>query len=134
MKATEYRDTHYFFTGRVSDITRNLAFMGFGVIWILIGGLESFKRGNIETPFILIMGLLTISLILDLLQYVYQAILTYVFFKKYEKKDKARGYISDDYEYHNKYNYFSYFLNIIKVLSMIAAYILLIVQLYKMLF
>ena len=134
MKASEYKDDHYFFTGKVSDITRNLSFMGFGVIWILIGGLDTFKSGDIDNEFIIIMVLLATTLVLDLVQYSYQAILTYFCFRKFSKEEKKKGTISDDYDYSVKYNWASYALNILKVLVMIVAYILLIIHLFKLIF
>lgn len=128
-KSEDYKNDHYFFTGKLSDITRNLSFMGFGAVWILAGGLEYFQNKDVNLPFIWIMLFLSISLVLDLFQYTYQSFFTYCMFSKTEKIDEKRKKLGKEpgvYTHSKKCNYPSYTLTILKVISMITAYSLLI--------
>jgi hypothetical protein len=68
MKIEDYRQTFYTYSGKLSDITRQLAFAGIAVIWL-------FKKDVSGTPAIpeqlLLPGLLIlVSLFCDLVQYI----------------------------------------------------------------
>lgn len=86
MKLCDYKETYEYFSGKLSDINRNLAFMGFGVVWILIGGLDNFKHGVIPNALEWVLGGLVLTLILDLIHYIYQTIVWHCYFNYLEKR------------------------------------------------
>lgn len=68
MKLSDYRETYYYFSGKASDVARNLAFAGIAVVWI-------FKTTNGPVPkipsnLIMPIGLLVLTLAFDLCQYI----------------------------------------------------------------
>ncbi len=73
MKIHEIRDAYYEASGKVSEITRQLAFAGIAVIWVLKVGRES---GGVPFSVELVMPLYCFVSVLgmDLLQYLYKSI------------------------------------------------------------
>ncbi len=117
MKLSEYRDDYYTFTGKLSDINRQLAFAGIALIWI-------FKQGNgsnvsIEKALLIPAILIVISLAMDMLQYAYQSITWAIFYTYY----KGQGKSEDDKIKSSKFlNYPSWVLFTFKVLLTIISY------------
>jgi len=121
MKLADYRDTYYEFTGKVSDISRQLAFAGIAIIWI-------FKK---ETPGtgltvpreLLIPGvLIVVALIFDLLQYCIATVTWFFFYRTIE----MRG-VSEDAELGRHSVWLEVPINTafwLKVISLGAAYVL----------
>ena len=72
MKLKDYKNTYEYFSGKLSDICRSLSFMGFGVVWILIGGIENLKPDKIPFALKLVLLGLVLSLLMDVLHYTYQ--------------------------------------------------------------
>ena len=72
MKLNDYKKTYEDFSGKLSDICRSLSFMGFGVVWILIGGIDNLKPDKI--PFVLkvVLGGLVLTLLIDVFNYIYK--------------------------------------------------------------
>lgn len=84
MKLEKYLETYYWFSGKASDVARQLAFAGVAIIWI-------FKAGNglqtkIPNGLLLPLILLCLSLASDLLQYVTGTIIWGFFHRYHEKK------------------------------------------------
>ncbi len=82
----EITDIFYFYTGEVSKINRQLSLVGVAIIWLFkssgeIGEINSSTNQlitqNIELPDLLLIPLfgLALSLVFDLIQYLYGAIL-----------------------------------------------------------
>jgi hypothetical protein len=84
MKLQDYRDTFYTFTGKASDISRQLAFAAIAVIWLF----KSDEKGQLSIPNELVLpGILVVSaLTLDLLQYCLGAGIWYSFYRSQEKQ------------------------------------------------
>jgi hypothetical protein len=83
MLLKDYRETYYTFTGKASDINRQLAFAAIAVIWL-------FKRDvsgvpSVPPPLILPGALVVLALAVDLLQYLLGAIIWYCFYRSKEK-------------------------------------------------
>ena len=68
MKLTDYRKDYYEFSGKASDVARNLAFAGIAFVWIFKVGAEHGPR--IPQELLLPLAFLAICLGADLLQYV----------------------------------------------------------------
>lgn len=87
MKLNDYKETYEDFSGKLSDICRGLSFMGFGVVWILIGGIDNLKPDKI--PFVLkvVLGGLVLTLLMDVFHYIYQTTAWYCYFRYLEKRD-----------------------------------------------
>lgn len=87
MKLNDYKKTYEDFSGKLSDICRSLSFMGFGVVWILIGGIDNLKPDKI--PFVLkvVLGGLVLTLLMDVFHYIYQTTAWYYYFRYLEKRD-----------------------------------------------
>lgn len=68
MKLSDYRDSYYFYSGKASDVARQLAFAGIVVVWIFkVGGDD---RPHIPQTFFLPIALFCITLGFDLMQYI----------------------------------------------------------------
>lgn len=80
MKISEARDFYYFYTGKTSEIVRQLALAGIAVVWI-------FKTGQTQLPseLILPLNLIIGTLILDLLQYFVAATI-WGLYSRYQEK------------------------------------------------
>lgn len=85
MKLAELRKTYYEFSGKLSDIVRQLNFAGIAVVWIFKVG-----QGNGGIPFapclLWSMGLFVVSLGLDLLHYIYATLAWGLFHRLKEKQ------------------------------------------------
>jgi hypothetical protein len=67
MKLSEYRQDYYEFSGKASDVSRNLAFAGVAVIWLFkVGDSTPILPRNLVLPLLLF----CVGLACDLLQYV----------------------------------------------------------------
>jgi hypothetical protein len=120
MKLKEVQEDYYFFTGKVSDLTRQLALAGIAVIWI-------FRNPDLQTNLIpdkLINPLVLLGLALgfDLLQYVYQSIAWSLFYG-YHRRIKHKN-DEDEIEENSKLNIVSWTFFGLKVGCTIIAYFL----------
>lgn len=81
MNLNELKEESYSFTQLASDQVRNLAFAGIGIIWIFKN--DNSQIGMIPEALLWPLVFLTITLALDLLQYLIPAcIYSYLFYKK----------------------------------------------------
>ena len=82
MKLSSARETYYYATGQISQITRQLALAGIAVVWLFKAG----DGASFSLPDDLAIALITFiaALILDLLQYVMTAVIwgTYTWWKE----------------------------------------------------
>jgi hypothetical protein len=117
MKLSGYLDAYYLFTGKLSDINRQMAFAGIALIWIFkeTDGTEVYICHELILPSII----LALALGLDLFQYIYQSIAWGIFHRYHEKKANNKDI---DLLAPSSMNYPSTILFILKVLSVIVAY------------
>lgn len=132
MKLSNYKETYEGFSGKLSDINRSLVFMGFGVVWILIGGLENFKHGVIPDALIRVMVGFVLTLILDLVHYIYQTIVWHCYFEYLEKR--FGKHCKKELCGPKWFNYISWTLFWLKILVMFISYSLLLHYIFKLLF
>lgn len=86
-KLSEFKEDYYFFTGKLSDINRQIAFAGIALIWV-------FKKGEntdfqIDSALILPAILIVCALAVDMFQYIYQSIVWANFYTKKNRKYKS---------------------------------------------
>ena len=74
MKISELRDAYYEASAKVSDLVRQLALAGIAVVWIFRLGGEHPTGVHLQKPLLLPLGSLILTLVTDLLQYVYKTI------------------------------------------------------------
>jgi hypothetical protein len=128
MKLKEYKKTYEEFTGKLSDINRQIAFAGIAIIWIFV------QRGNFEIASGLMIPLifLAIALAADLFHYIYQSAAWAFFFNYHEKRiQKEKGDYEQDIKAPRKINYFSWTLFITKITCVILGYLFLIILLSR---
>jgi hypothetical protein len=120
MKLEDYRQTFYTYSGKLSDITRQLAFAGIAVIWL-------FKKDVSGTPAIpqklLLPGLLIlISLFLDMAQYFAAS---WIWRCVYRSKEKAGVSEEAELERHPEWLELPIFwLFVLKIVALSASYVL----------
>lgn len=138
MRLSDYKNAYEDFSGKLSDICRSLSFMGFGVVWILVGGIENLRPDKIPFSLKMVLAGLVLTLILDILHYAYQSIAWYRYFRKIEKyidRELKKGNQPED-----KYNAPVWIANIawviygLKVTLMSASYIVLLMFIAKLIF
>ncbi|HBS88062.1 MAG: hypothetical protein A2W91_09890 [Bacteroidetes bacterium GWF2_38_335] len=102
MKLENYKKDAQYFTGKLSDINRYLAFVGIGIIWIFrtdLNGVKVFPEEYIiQRELILPLGLFIISLLLDFIQYTYSSVVWSIFYRIHEKRKRKNpdDYLIDD--------------------------------------
>lgn len=117
MKLSEYKEDYYTFTGKLSDINRQIAFAGIAIIWIFkkTTSIEMLIDPQLVLPAVLIIAALAV----DILQYIYQSITWAIFYTYYKRKGKLEDEVINSPE---SLNYASWGLFILKVLLVIIAY------------
>ena len=116
-KLSEYKNDYYYFTGKLSEINRQIAFAGIALIWIFKNGENSNLK--IENELILPAILIVLSLAFDIFQYIYQSITWSIFYTYYNRKNKSEEKKIKSPEY---LNYPSWFFFIVKVILVLLAY------------
>ena len=121
------REDYEFFTGKVSEIVRQLNLAGIAIIWIFRVGKEA---GGIQySPSLKwSLGLFVLSLTFDLVQYVYQSIvwglLNTYYFQKHQDEEK-------NVEVSGTWNYIALIFFWFKAAFTIFAYISLFKSIYQ---
>lgn len=117
MKLSEYKEDYYTFTGKLSDINRQIAFAGIAIIWIFkkTTNIEMLIDPQLVLPAVLIVAALAV----DMLQYIYQSVTWAIFYTYYKRKGKLEDEVINSPE---SLNYVSWGLFILKVLLVIIAY------------
>jgi len=97
MKLAEYRETFYVFSGKASDLNRQLGFAGIALIWIFKTGVDD----KIAIPTALQWAgiLIVISLALDMFHYCVGAAIWRCFYRRLETK----GVTEDEDITHSQY-------------------------------
>lgn len=86
MLLSKYRETYYFYSGKASDIARQLAFAGIALVWIFKKEIDSIPK--IPEQLIIPSALLALTLTFDLLQYIYGSAI-WGGFQRYHEKRKT---------------------------------------------
>ena len=126
MKLQDYREDFYTFSGKASDLNRQLAFAGIAIIWL-------FKKDNLAGLSIprelLWPGMLIVtSLALDMIHYVVASVIWRHF---YRSKEKA-GIGEDKELMHEAYLELPiYLLFAAKIVVVLVAYVLLLNHFYN---
>lgn len=119
MRLSDYKKDFQEFSGKASDIARQLSFAGVAIVWILKGA------ESLVSPYLLwALAGFVFSLACDLLHYIWATIIWSYFRWKEEKKLKD---LSKDPELcaPRWYNYPTWVLFGVKLFFVIAAYIVL---------
>lgn len=123
MKLSDYRETYYEFSGKASDVAKQLAFAGIAIIWLFKVQLADFPK--IPKELILPTIILALTLALDLLQYVAGTTVWGIFQWHHENQLED---ISQDPEIESstklKWPQFTFF--ILKIITLIFSYYLII--------
>jgi hypothetical protein len=125
MKLREWKQSKDKNTTKLSDINRNLAFVGLGLIWIF----KTETSGHYAIPPELIgpSFLLVLALFLDFLQYLYLSFIWTIFFKYHEwnrkKKPTRTDYVTDDIKANQILPNISYVFFVSKILANGLAYL-----------
>jgi hypothetical protein len=101
MKISDYRDSYYLYSGKVSDITRQMALAGIAVVWIFkeSAGTQYKISNELLIPSI---GFL-IALAFDLIQYVVGAVIWKRHYRELENQplaDDVTDREDHDFGYH----------------------------------
>lgn len=127
MTLKEIRDDYVRYSANVSELSRNLSYAGIGVIWIFkqtsSGGLSLFMN-SIPEVLRLPLILFIVVLFLDLSQYVIQTAIWYPYYLKNKKKhanENEEDVILNEPEI---YSAIPWCLWIIKLVIVVAAYVL----------
>lgn len=85
IKLSETRKAYEDASGKLSDINRQLCFAGFAIIW-----LYNMSDGEIKIPRELYFPgvLLIVSLVIDVLQYVYTTVSWHLYYERHTSSDK----------------------------------------------
>jgi hypothetical protein len=118
MKLEDYRKTFYEFSGKLSDITRQLSFAGIAVIWL-------FKKDVSVTPTLpkdlnLPLILLVLTLSFDYLQYLVESLM---WRHVYRSKEKSGIGADIETEHSTWVEAPIYFAFLMKICLLILAYI-----------
>jgi hypothetical protein len=90
MNLQGYRDTFYFFTGKVSDISRQLAFAGIAIIWIFKKDVPG--TGLTVPRELLLPGVfIVLALGFDLLQYCIATVIWFFYYRIKEMRGVAEN-------------------------------------------
>lgn len=129
MKLKDFRKDAHEFTSKLSDINRNLAFAGIAIIWIF--KVEINESISLPNKFLLPLLLVLLSLVIDLIQYLYLSIIWTHF-----HRSKEREKINDEEEIKapKSYSNIAYFLFYGKVFFNMAGYISLFIIISKQIF
>lgn len=124
MKLSEIRDAYEVISGKLSDINRQLAFAGIGIIWIFrVSGSDEISS-SVPKELLWPLIFLVVSLFLDVMQYFISTIIWYGVYCKNRKKNKS---VDDEKIRVNEkewWNIPSWICFILKLVALIPSYIL----------
>jgi hypothetical protein len=129
MNLKDARDNYYFYSGKTSDIIRQLALAGIALIWLYKvdqGGQEKIPV-ELHDPVILIV----LTLTLDLLQYAIATAIWGVYQRRKENSGTTAGI---DFVAPPSINYPTIFLFWSKVVCVLSAYVILLQHIYTRIF
>ncbi len=118
MKLKDARDNYYFYSGKTSDLVRQLGLAGIVVIWIFKHEVDGVPK--IPEALFLPLILIVLGLAFDLAQYAV-ATLIWGIFQRYKE---VRGIAEDaDFLAPEQFNWPGIVFFVFKAISIIAAYI-----------
>ena len=94
MKLKDSCEKYDYFSGKVSDISRHLAFVGFALFWILKGDSDV---GNVDYQLLVFIIFLFFTLFFDFFQYIAGTLSWGIFNRLKEKKynnDKEKEFVA----------------------------------------
>ena len=129
MKIGEAKDSYYEYTRKTSDIIRYLGLAGIAIIWIF--RVES--TGEISLPRTLLFPavLLILGLGFDLFQYLYASIAWGAY---HSHKEKTGTQEDEEFKAPRPINWLTDTFFVLKIVSIVLAYILILRYLFKLLF
>ncbi|MDB5992604.1 MAG: hypothetical protein JWQ10_4007 [Herbaspirillum sp.] len=120
MKLKDSRDLYYFYSGKVSDISRQLGFAAIAVVWLFkisVTGTAGKINPSLQWPLVLVI----FSLLMDVVQYLY-ASAAWGIFNRYQEEKKRKE--EDEFLANEIINWPTIFLFWSKVILMAIAYAL----------
>jgi len=129
MKLKDARDNYYFHSGKTSELVRQLGLAGIAVIWLFKFEVQGAPKipESLFWPLLLIV----VGLACDLLQYLVATIVWAVF---HRCKERAGVRSDDDFLAPKQINWPALVFFYLKVASLVAAYILLLLFLARTIF
>ncbi len=126
MKFEEIREEYYVNTGKTSELIRQLAFAGIGMVWVYFMG----EKPSPDTESYLLAPLLPLALCLfcDICQYLYASI---AWERKYNEGVKKKLALDADLSVRKRINIPTRLFFYGKVVFLLMAYVMLIVNLVK---
>ena len=118
MRLSEIRTAYEDLSGKLSDISRQLCFAGFAVIWIY-----NKSDNNISVPQELYLPtlLLCVSLFFDVMQYLVASLSWYIFYLN--KREKNTNDDNVEIKEPEKLNIVPWILFVLKIITLIVGYI-----------
>jgi hypothetical protein len=120
MELSKYKEDYYFFSGKTSEIVRQLALAGIAVIWIF--HFNDNTKPVVPRNLIVPIFLFAITLSLDLLQYVYATIAWGIFHRYNEKKKVKKPQDNPNLLAPSWMNWPTLFFFTAKILAVFSAY------------
>ena len=123
MKVDKYKEVYEKASGKLSDISRNIALAGIALIWIFT---KTDTQTAVPSELILPAFFLVVSLFFDMLQYAYKTIVFVVIFHQKENEIKRKKMKRDeaDFQHSQRFNYATWIFFCIKIVLVFAAYAL----------
>jgi len=120
MKVDKYKEVYEKASSKLSNINRNLAFAGIGLIWIFT---KTNTKSIIPEELILPAIFLVISLACDMFQYLYKVIVWAIIFRHRETEIKKNQWTREkEFDHSSNLNIPSWFFWGIKILFVLIAY------------
>ncbi len=120
MKLKDAREFYYFNSGKTSDLIRQLGLAGIAVIWIFKFEVQGTPK--IPQALLLPLGLIVVGLVFDLLQY---AIATSIWGVYQRSKEKSGVGENVEFKAPSQFNWPAISFFVLKVISIVVAYFLL---------
>ena len=129
MKVDKYKDVYEKASSKLSDINRNVAFAGIGLIWIFT---QTDTKSTIPEELILPAIFLVISLTCDMFQYTYKVIVWATIFRRREIEIKKNQWTREkEFEHSPKLNIPTWFFWGMKILLVLLAYFIILIFLIR---
>ena len=125
MNRKDYKDEYHWYSGKASDVVRQLSFAGIAVVWIFRN--QSQSGSKIPAELILPLGCLCISLTFDFLQYFLGYAIWYGFYRYHEKKMNP----SDEITHSRIWPSILHICFLGKVAALLVSYLLLLKYVWK---
>ena len=125
MSLKSLKEDKEYFTGKLSDVNRSLAFAGIIIIWVLT------MDEQIEAELLLPLLLYVLALFFDLVHYIYYSLVWSLAYRNKEKKVDKQELKGEQVKVSKKKSNWGYVFFFLKVLLVLVAYIILIYKLFQ---